>query len=105
MKATTALVLALLLVASARADWKDVKAGMDVKAVWRCVGAPLIENKGKSPIAVWTYDRGGYVMFEAGRVKYWEAPKAPAPAQIHVLAPVPPKTKAPQTFAAAEPRG
>jgi hypothetical protein len=67
----------LLLAATARADWKDLKEGLDLRTVERLVGAPLIENGSRRGSFVnWTYDVGGYVLFEGGRVKFWQAPRS-----------------------------
>jgi hypothetical protein len=80
MKTVLPIVLAAMCVATARADWKDLKQGMDRAAVLRAVGTPLIENKGRSVAQVWTFDSGGYVIFEGGRAAFWEPPKPiPAP--------------------------
>jgi hypothetical protein len=76
MKAILSIVLAAMCIATARADWKDLKPGMDRAAVQRAIGVPLIENKGRTIVQIWTYDSGGYVLFEGGRAKFWEPPKA-----------------------------
>jgi hypothetical protein len=75
MKKVLPVVLAAMCVATARADWKDLKQGMDRAAVLRAVGTPLLENKGRSVAQVWTFDAGGYVIFEGGRATFWEQPK------------------------------
>jgi len=73
------VVLVLLLVTSARAEWRDVKEGLASKAVFESVGRPLIESRTRGGMFVtWTYDNGAYVLFENGRVLYWQAPK-PSP--------------------------
>ena len=75
MKALLSAVIAAVLVASvARADWKEVKRGMDQKEVAAAVGAPLIMNRGKGGAEVWTYDNRGYIQFQNGRVMWWDAP-------------------------------
>ncbi len=80
MKVVLAWAVALVATVVARADWKDLKPGMDRGAAWHCVGAPILQNHGHGVFEVWTYDAGGYVMFEAGSVTYWE-PSKPAPAE------------------------
>jgi hypothetical protein len=75
MKTVLSIVLAAMCIATARADWKDLKQGMDRVAVQRALGTPLLENKGRSVAQVWTYDSGGYVIFEGGRATFWAAPK------------------------------
>jgi hypothetical protein len=77
MKAVLVLLLAVLSGAAARADWKELRPGMDRAAVLRALGAPLLENKGRASSAEWTYDCGGYVMFAGGRATFWETPKPP----------------------------
>jgi len=72
------VVIALLMVscAGARADWRDVKEGLDPKAVFETVGRPLIESRARGGLLVtWTYDNGGYILFENGRVLYWQPPE------------------------------
>lgn len=93
MKAVLAIAVALVAIASARADWKDLKKGMDHTAILQCVGAPMQANRGHGgAFEVWTYDAGGFVMLEGGRVTYWQPSKAVpaivAPAIVfHVPAP------------------
>ncbi len=71
------VVIALLLVASARADWRGVKEGLGPQAVINHVGRPLIESRVRHGLLVtWTYDNGGYILFENGRVLYWQMPQA-----------------------------
>jgi hypothetical protein len=63
---------------SARAAWCDLKAGLDPKAAEKCVGAPLFVNRTRGGTLVnWIYDNGGYILFENGRVKFWQAPSLP----------------------------
>jgi hypothetical protein len=65
-----------LLVSGASAAWSDLKEGLDAKAVEQCVGAPLIVSGTRGGTVVnWTYDRGGSILFENGRVKFWQAPR------------------------------
>ena len=74
------LVLVLLFAgvcASARAEWSDVREGIDVQAVLAAVGTPLMVSKSRTGLQVtWTYDEGGYVLFENGRVRFWQPPAA-----------------------------
>jgi hypothetical protein len=79
MKAVLSVVLAVTCVAAARADWKDVKRGMDAPAVMRAIGAPLLQNKARAIAQTWTYDAGGFVLFEGGRAVYWEPSKPAKP--------------------------
>jgi hypothetical protein len=70
------VVIALLLVSNASAAWTDLKEGLDRKAAEQLVGAPLIENRTRGGTMVnWVYDHGGYILFENGRVKFWQAPR------------------------------
>jgi hypothetical protein len=72
------LVLACLVVSTASAAWSDLKPGLDPKAAEQLVGAPLFENRTRGGTMVnWIYDNGGYILFENGRVRYWQAPRAP----------------------------
>ncbi len=62
-----------------RADWGQLQAGLTEKAARAAVGAPLIASRSKSRVqATWTYDAGGYVQFERGRVTHWTAPRGAA---------------------------
>ncbi len=55
------------------AEWKDLRPGCEKQVVLEAVGAPLMMNKSKTGRQeTWTYDRGGYVIFENGRVSYWQ---------------------------------
>lgn len=75
MKTVVAVALVALLTAVARADWKDLKRGMDTRTAWQCVGFPLMESKGRGTAEAWTYDQGGYILLERGHVVYWEMPR------------------------------
>lgn len=66
-----------VLLTSARADWKDLKPGMDQQAAIACAGVPLMQNRGKGGAEVWTYDHRGYIEFSFGRVIYWSASMPP----------------------------
>ena len=71
-----AFLLALLLASSASAAWCDLKEGLDVKTAEQLVGVPLFENRTRGGLfANWVYDQGGYILFENGRVKFWQAPR------------------------------
>ena len=97
MKAVLVVAVALFATVAARADWKDLKKGMDRAAAAQCVGAPILTSRGHAgAFEVWTYDSGGFVMFEGGVVTYWEPSKnpvivfhVPAPAVKHVMKPAP----------------
>ncbi len=66
------LFLLALSCGAARAQWADLKAGQDAQAVAKALGTPLIASQNKGGVhSTWTYDRGGYVMFEKGRVTFW----------------------------------
>lgn len=70
------LMLLLLLTATVRAEWRDLKPGLDPQAVARHIGHPLLQSAGHSGAFVtWTYDHGGYVMFRNGFVTCWHAPR------------------------------
>ncbi len=76
MKRLFLLSLFLCAAASARAEWNDVKEGCDVQAVLAAVGSPLLMSKSRSGAQfTWTYDNGAYILFENGRVSYWQPPK------------------------------
>lgn len=88
MKRISFVLLLLVSAAWARADWKNVKEGVPQQTVLRTVGAPLMMTKSKTGLQVtWTYDRGGYILFEAGRVRYWQAPR-PAKREMVAVATV-----------------
>lgn len=87
MKAVLAVVVALFATIAARADWKDLKKGMDRTTAMQCVGVPILTSRGHAgAFEVWTYDSGGFVMFEGGVVTYWEHSKTPV-VVFHVPAP------------------
>lgn len=68
------VMLLLGLTVSARAEWRDVRLGGDRVSVLRWLGAPLLANKSRDgSTETWTYDRGGYIRFENGRVIFWRA--------------------------------
>lgn len=70
------VLLFLLAMAGLRAEWRDLKEGLDPKAVEKFIGAPLMQTKARGGLLVtWTYDNGGYVLFENGLVRYWQAPR------------------------------
>ncbi len=76
MLAAAGALLFLLLASAAQAAWADIKAGLDQKTTREQVGVPLIQNKARqAAIETWTYDDGGYILFENGRVRYWQAPR------------------------------
>lgn len=70
------LLLLALSCGAVRAQWADLKPGQDAQAVAKALGEPLIvsQSKGRAQ-STWTYDRGGYVMFEKGRVTFWQPSK------------------------------
>jgi len=73
----TLLVIALLAATSARAEWRDLKVGLDRKTAAELVGVPLMESKARGGAFVtWTFDHGGYILFDHGRVRYWQPPHA-----------------------------
>lgn len=66
----------VLLAAVARAEWRDLRLGSDHAAVLRCIGVPLLSNRSRGGgTETWTYDRGGYIRFENGRVTFWRPPE------------------------------
>jgi hypothetical protein len=61
---------------NASAAWGDLKTGLDQRGATQHVGAPLIETTGRGGVLVtWIYDDGGYVLFEHGKIRYWQAPR------------------------------
>jgi hypothetical protein len=73
----TWLTLGLGAAAGAHAAWADLKEGQDAKTATQEVGLPLIQTRGRGGVLeTWTYDEGGYILFENGRVRYWQAPRA-----------------------------
>jgi hypothetical protein len=85
------VMMAFLAVSCAGAEWRDVQEGLDPQTVAKSVGLPLIETNGRHGMFMtWIYDDGGYVMFERGRVHYWQAPqpkKRPAPEAVRTESP------------------
>lgn len=70
------LLLFALSCGAVRAQWADLKPGQDAEAVAKALGQPLIASHNKGGVySTWTYDRGGYVMFEKGRVTFWQPSK------------------------------
>ncbi len=66
------LAVAGAVAPSLRAEWADVKAGLPADAVVRALGVPLVQSHGAAGRwAVWTYDAGGCVLLEHGRVTHW----------------------------------
>lgn len=91
------VVLALLLASTASAAWCDLKEGLNAKTVEQLVGAPLFGNRTRGGTLVnWAYDNGGYVLFECGRVKFWQAPRG-----IESTRPIASVTSIPTTAPAA----
>jgi hypothetical protein len=74
--ATKVVAMIFLLAAPCvRADWKDLKEGLDPAAAEQCVGAPLFGNQTRGGTYVnWVYDNGGYILFECGHVRFWQQP-------------------------------
>lgn len=73
-------LIALLLLAPriVRAEWRDLKAGLDPTQTLAALGEPLFVNKSRG-CEIWIYDRGGQVEFEKGRLAFWQQPR-PDPA-------------------------
>ena len=70
-------VFSLVATAAKGADWKDLRRGCEKQVVLEAVGAPLMINKSKTGRQeTWTYDCGGYIIFENGRVSYWQPSRA-----------------------------
>lgn len=76
-KFITALAIALASAASSwAAGWNDLRAGLDEKSTLAAVGTPIIASRSKSRVhSTWTYDKGGYIQFERGKVAYWQMPQ------------------------------
>ncbi len=71
----TIAIIFVLAASCARADWKDLKEGLDPTTAEHCVGAPLFGNRSRGGTFVtWTYDNGGFIFFENGRVHFWQPP-------------------------------
>lgn len=75
MKTAPCLAVFAMLTGVLRAGWSELQPGMDAPAAFQCVGAPILQSKGKAT-QQWNYDRGGFILFERGRVISWEQPKA-----------------------------
>lgn len=90
MKGAKWLAISVLAVASAvtsRADWGEMRKGLDQQATLAAVGTPIIASQSRSRVhATWTYDSGGYIQFEQGRVAHWQAPRAMAGAALNAAA-------------------
>lgn len=70
------LALSCLAASAAQAAWSDIKEGLDPKNALQDVGAPLMQSRVRQgSLVTWTYDEGGYILFENGRVRYWQAPR------------------------------
>jgi hypothetical protein len=94
MKTLMIFVLLVISAASARADWKTLKEGQEKAAALQTVGVPLLMSKSRSGLQeTWTYDSGGYILFERGRVRYWEAPKPVVRVKLTRAVPVFPGTR------------
>ncbi len=66
------LLLAITALPSLRAEWADMKAGIGANEVVRALGVPLVQSHGAAGRwSVWTYDAGGCVLLENGRVTHW----------------------------------
>ena len=69
-----------LTVSVAHASWAGIREGIDVKEVTEQVGAPLILCVTRSGAwQTWSYDRGGYILIENGKVRFWQMPRAERP--------------------------
>lgn len=69
-------VLFGLLASAAQAAWSDLREGLDAKAAAQQVGSPLIQNRARGRgLETWTYDDGGYILLQNGKVRYWQAPR------------------------------
>lgn len=77
MKKAIFFLLFIAILPLARADWTDLKEGMTRDEAFRCVGIPLMKADRVKGWALWSYDRGGYLMFINERLSYWELPKSP----------------------------
>jgi hypothetical protein len=74
------LLAAVSGTATAWAGWAELKVGADERAVLAMLGQPIIVSRGIHGLHVtWTYDLGGYVQFERGRVVFWQRSR-PTPA-------------------------
>jgi hypothetical protein len=62
-----------LALTPSHAAWSDLRAGMEMAEVQRLVGEPLIASRVRGGLFVtWTYDQRGYVLFEHGRLRFWQ---------------------------------
>ncbi|HVU24020.1 MAG TPA: hypothetical protein VHE13_07835 [Opitutus sp.] len=75
------LAIFLVLSCSLHASWRDLRPGFNASKTIAAIGRPLLVNRSRG-YETWTYDRGGYVEFEGGRLVYWEASKPPAAAAV-----------------------
>ena len=80
MKLAWVIAAAVLLPAAARADWTNLRVGMERERVASCVGQPLLQNHGRAGAEIWTYDRCGYIEFQHGRLTFW-VPSKPDPSR------------------------
>lgn len=58
--------------------WSQIRAGLTREQVAERLGQPLLRNAARGQ-EHWVYDAGCDVQFENGVVKWWTAPRAPAP--------------------------
>jgi hypothetical protein len=66
------LLAPLAVLPSLRAGWTELAPGLAGDAVVRALGVPLVQSHGGGGRwAVWTYDAGGCVLLEHGRVTHW----------------------------------
>lgn len=78
VKALSAILVPLVLASAAHADWNDLRLGMAAPAATHCVGVPLMSTAARG-YDMWTYDAGGYILFEGGVISYWHAPRPGVP--------------------------
>lgn len=77
MKLIGLLTMGVLISTSVRAAWQDLREGLAPDAARAAVGAPLLVSRSRTGVHVtWTYDSGAYIIFEQGRVRYWQKPKS-----------------------------
>lgn len=70
------VVLAVLIGTCAQAAWKDIHEGQDAKEVTDQIGAPLMTSASRGrTVEMWVFDDGAYVLFENGKVRYFQLPK------------------------------
>ena len=66
----------LLFPLGLKAEWKDLREGLEVPAVILAIGQPLIKSRTRAGLfETWTYDRGGYAVFVRARLSYWREPR------------------------------